>query len=160
MAIKLHPDQGEVLICDFEGTVPPEICKKRPVIVLTPRLRRVNRLLTVVPLSTTAPETVQRWHTRVAVNLPRPYDSPIAWVKGDSLMTVSYDRLSPLRAGKDKFGKRIYLRFVLDAASMRKVWDCVLHGLGRTDLVRLQEEKEKEKEKLKKENERAPWDDL
>ena len=156
MAIKLHPDQGEVLICDFSGTIPPEICKKRPVIVLTPRFRRVNRLLTVVQLSTTAPDPVQLWHTRVAVSLPRPYDSPVAWVKGDSLMTVSYDRLSPLRAGKDRYGKRIYPRFVLDASAMRKIWDCVLHGLGRTDLVRLQEAQEK----LKEEPERAPWDDF
>ena len=61
MSIKLHPDQGEVLICDFSGTVPPEIYKRRPVVVLTPGLRRVNRLLTVVPLSTTAPNPAQLW---------------------------------------------------------------------------------------------------
>lgn len=54
-------------------------------------------------------------------------------------MTVSYDRLFPLRAGKDRYGKRIYPRFVLDDEAMKKVWACVLHGLGRTDLVRLQE---------------------
>ena len=145
ISIKLHPDQGEILICDFSGTIPPEIWKKRPVVVLTPRLRRVNRLLTVVPLSTTAPSPVQLWHTRVVVNLPSPYNSPLVWVKGDSLMTVSYDRLSPLRAGKDQYGKRIYPRVVLDTDSMHKVWDCVLHGLGRTDLVRLQESQDKEK---------------
>ena len=60
-------------------------------------------------------------------------------------MTVSYDRLSPLRAGKDQYGKRIYPRVVLDTDSMHKVWDCVLHGLGRTDLVRLKESQDKEK---------------
>ena len=123
MSIKLHPDQGEVLICDFSGTVPPEICKRRPVVVLTPRLRRVNRLLTVVPLSTTAPNPAQLWHTKLTVNLPKPYDSPIVWLKGDNLMTVSYDRLFPLKAGKDQYGKRIYPRFVLDKGSKNKVWD-------------------------------------
>ena len=61
---------------------PPEICKRRPVVVLTPRLRRVNRLLTVVPLSTTAPNPAQLWHTKLTVNLPKPYDSPIVWLKG------------------------------------------------------------------------------
>ena len=137
MAIKLHPDQGEILICDFSGTVPPEICKRRPVVVLTPRLRRVNRLLTVVPLSTTAPAPVQLWHTKLTVNLPKPYDSPVVWLKGDNLMTVSYDRLFPLKAGKDQYGKRIYPRFVLDKGSMDKVWDCIFYGLGRTDIVRL-----------------------
>lgn len=69
-------------------------------------------------------------------------------------MTVSYDRLSPLRAGKDQYGKRIYPRFTLDAASMRKVWDCVLHGLGRTDLVHLQEAQER----AIPEHEKAPWE--
>lgn len=69
-------------------------------------------------------------------------------------MTVSYDRLFPLRAGKDRYGKRIYQRCVLDEAVMRKVWNCVLHGLGRTDLVKLQEAQEESKRKP----ERAPWD--
>lgn len=137
MAIKLHPDRGEILVCDFSGTISPEICKKRPVIVLTPRYRKTYRLITVVPLSTTAPEVVQSWHAKLYIELPKPYDSPVSWVKGDNIMTVSFDRLSPFRAGKDSFGKRIYPRVFLSKEHMARVWDCVLNGLGRNDLVKL-----------------------
>ena len=137
MAIKLPPNQGEILICDFSGSVEPEIGKKRPVIVLTPRFRRIQRLLTVIPLSTTAPSPVQSWHTRIRVDLTSPYESPECWAKCDLIQTVSWERLSLFRAGKDCDGKRIYPRIVLDEKSMEQVWECVLHGLGRGDLVKL-----------------------
>ncbi len=147
MAIKIHPDQGEILVCDFVGSIEPEMNKKRPVIVLTPRYRQTTRLLTVVPLSTTAPKTVQSWHMKIAVDLPHPFDSPISWLKGDNIMTVSFERLFPFRAGKDQFGKRIYPRFFVDKETMPKVWNCVLNGLGRSDLVKL----------LQKEDEKPYW---
>ncbi len=137
MAISYPPNQGEILICDFSGSIKPEICKKRPVLVLTPRFRRVQRLLTVIPLSTTAPMSIQRWHTKIQVDLPHPYDSPECWAKCDLIQTVSWDRLSLFKAGKDCYGKRIYPRVVLDPATLERVWQCVLHGLGRSDLVDL-----------------------
>lgn len=137
MTIKYPPNQGEILICDFSGSVEPEICKKRPVIVLTPRFRRIQRLLTVIPLSTTAPTSIQRWHLKLHLDLPAPYESPECWAKCDLIQTVSWDRLSLFRAGKDCYGKRIYPRIELDNNTMEKVWDCVLHGIGRSDLVGL-----------------------
>ena len=136
MAIKYHPNRGDILICDFSGTIPPEINKRRPVIVLTPRLREKDRLLTVVPISTTAPKAPQRWHTKVALNLPHPYNSPIAWVKGDLLMTVSFERLFMFSNGKDESGKRLYQSFSLTDEEMERVWECVFYGLGRADVLK------------------------
>lgn len=130
MTIQYPPNQGEILICNFSGSVEPEICKKRPVIVLTPRFRRIQRLLTVIPLSTTAPTSIQRWHLKLHLDLPAPYESPECWAKCDLIQTVSWDRLSLFRAGKDCYGKRIYPRIELDNNAMEKVWDCVLHGIG------------------------------
>lgn len=65
MTIKIHPDVGQILICDFNGFSQPEITKRRPVINLTPR-RRVGTVCTVVPLSTTAPDPVQGWNRAYA----------------------------------------------------------------------------------------------
>lgn len=44
-----------VLICDFTtGFQAPEMVKKRPVVVVSPR-RRIGQVCTVVPLSSVAP---------------------------------------------------------------------------------------------------------
>ena len=64
MTLLYQPKEGSVLICDFRGYEVPEIIKIRPVIVI--RRHRTNRLLvTVVPLSTTAPQTVLAHHLQL-----------------------------------------------------------------------------------------------
>lgn len=131
MAIKYHPDVGEILICDFSSlsTKEPEMTKKRPVIILSPRTRR-GSYCTVVPLSTTAPLPVQLWNMRLRVNLPNPYSAPEVWVKGDMLYTVSFQRLSPFKVGKDEFGNRLYQKHTVSPEELNKVWQCVFNGLG------------------------------
>ena len=136
MAIKYHPNVGDILICDFTGMKPPEMIKRRPVINLSPRLRTSGGLCTVVPLSTTAPNAIQRQHARLRVDLPAPYSSPEVWLKGEFLYTVSYDRLFLFRSGKDGDGKRIYVQPHLTEDELKIVWDCVFHGLGRSDVVK------------------------
>ena len=140
MAIKYHPDAGEILICDFKGLNPPEMVKKRPVINLTPRYRRSGGLCLVVPLSTTAPDPVQLWHRRLHVNLPAPYQNPEVWIKGDFLYTVSYERLFPFFQGKDQSGKRQYVYPALTPKELDAVWRCVLYGMGRSDIVKMLDE--------------------
>lgn len=137
MAIKYHPDVGDILICDFAGLKVPEMTKRRPVINLTPRFRRSGGLCTVVPISTTAPNAVQQWHARLRVNLPEPYSSPEVWLKAEFLYTVSYERLFLFQSGKDDFGKRTYIYPRLSEDEIKKVWECVLHGLGRSDIVKI-----------------------
>ncbi len=137
MAIKYHPNPGEILICDFHGMIAPEMVKRRPVINLTPRYRRSQGLYTVVPISTTAPKAIQSWHTKVHVDLPFPYSSPEAWAKCDFLYTVSSERLFLFRQGKDESGKRKYVYPCLSEKELNKVWECVFDGLGRHDVVKM-----------------------
>ena len=53
MAIKYPVAPGTLLLCDYAlgGFKEPEMVKRRPVIVISPRLRHRDHLCTVVPLS-------------------------------------------------------------------------------------------------------------
>jgi len=56
MAINEHPVSGTILMCNFApGFQQPEMVKRRPVIVISPKISRRPNLCTVVALSTTAP---------------------------------------------------------------------------------------------------------
>ena len=36
--IPYHPEIGTVVICDFNGYIPPEMVKRRPAIVISPKI--------------------------------------------------------------------------------------------------------------------------
>jgi uncharacterized protein YifN (PemK superfamily) len=137
MTIQIHPETGTIVICDFSGFVAPEMTKRRPAIVISPRLRNRSSLCTVVPLSTTTPTHVMPYHHRLVVEpvLPKPYDEKAHWVKADMLYTVSFERLYLPFSGKDGSGKRIYDVRVIDKADLIKVQQCVLNGIGLTALT-------------------------
>ncbi len=137
MAIKYHPEQGSILVCDFDGFKAPEMVKRRPVVVISPRLRNRTGLCTVVPLSSTPPKEIAPYHFRLHTTpaLPSPYNNPHHWVKADMIYTVAFDRLSALFAGKDESGKRIHDYRVIDSADLKKIQECVLHSLGLTVLT-------------------------
>ena len=50
MGLRFQPKPGMVLICDFRGFEPPEMVKRRPVVVIASNPDR-DQLVTVVPLS-------------------------------------------------------------------------------------------------------------
>ena len=132
MTIIFHPDPGTVLICDFSGFKAPEMVKRRPVIVISPRFRERDNLCTVVPLSTTAPAKLCEYHCRIRMEppLPAPYTDTVMWVKADMLCSVSFDRLSLPFVGKDSDGKRVYdVRHVTEV-ELKDIQACVLHGIG------------------------------
>ena len=53
MAIAFHPGQGVVVICDYnQGFVAPEMVKRRPAVILCPKIGIRGGLCTVVALST------------------------------------------------------------------------------------------------------------
>jgi hypothetical protein len=52
------------------------------------------------------------------------------WVKGDMTATVGFHRLSLLRTGRDRYGKRKYVTVKLDPADMKAVYCAVLNGFG------------------------------
>ena len=107
--LTFHPNPGTLLICDFDtGFKASEMVKKRPVVVISPRRRRSTvQLCTVVPLSTTAPDPVERFHHRMnPKSLPVSFRSQDAWAKCDMLYTVSLNRLDRVRVTTG--GKRTY----------------------------------------------------
>ena len=132
-----HPETGTIVICDFHGFVTPEMVKRRPVIVVSPRLRNRRGLCTIVPLSTTPPDPVMPYHYRIHMDppLPPPYDSPYSWVKADMLATVSMSRLSFPHSGKDASGKRKYDIRVVEEIDLRNIRECMLHALGLSRLT-------------------------
>ncbi|MEA3642028.1 MAG: type II toxin-antitoxin system PemK/MazF family toxin [Lamprobacter sp.] len=111
MPLTFHPHPGMVLICDFNtGFKAPEMIKRRPVVVISPRPRRTNQLCTIVPLSTTAPNPVEPFHHRMDPrSLPGKLARKETWAKCDMLATVSLERLDRVMIGKAPNGKRIYL---------------------------------------------------
>ena len=138
MTIQFHPGQGVVVICDYTGFVAPEMVKRRPVIVICPKIRGRPRLCTVVPLSTTAPNPVMPYHLELELPfaLPHPFTAKTQWVKGDMVSAVSFERLDLLRVGKDISGKRLYQTNPVGDEILKAVHACVLNGIGLQALTK------------------------
>ena len=67
--------------------------QRRLCVVISPKLKRRDNLVTVVPLSESTPTSVEDWHHSIAIQSKAWGDGP-RWVKCDMIATVSYDRLS------------------------------------------------------------------
>ena len=106
--------------------------KRRPAIIVSPRLPYRDGLCTVVPLSTTAPKRALPYVVEVSLDrpLPAPFDGDRAWAKCDMLSTVCFGRLDLFRDGKDQYGKRKYLKIMLNSDAFEEVRRGVLAGLG------------------------------
>jgi len=138
LPLKFNPGIGVIVACDYTGFKVPEMIKRRPVIILTPPMARRPKLCTVVPLSTTEPETLMPYHVKIELpfTLPYPFTSSIMWVKADMINAVSFDRLNLFRAGKDnQTGKRKYLIKPLDKDSLKRIRKAVLYGLDMGYMV-------------------------
>jgi mRNA interferase MazF len=95
MALTFHPRPGTVLICDFStGFMPPEMVKKRPVVVVSSAHINRNFLCTVVPVSTTKPLSIEPYHVRIRRgSYPFFHPTKPCWVKCDMITTVALRRL-------------------------------------------------------------------
>ena len=114
------------MICDFRGYEIPEMVKVRPVVVI--RKHRTNSLLvTVVPLSTTAPDYLLGHHLELASHLQGA--SPTCWAKCDMVATVSLSRLDRIKS-RDRQGKRIYLISHLATDEFHAIKTAVRRALG------------------------------
>lgn len=91
MALKYQPSPRSVVMCDFHGLNVPEMVKLREVVVLS---RNKNpKLVTVVPISTTAPQKIEPYHFELSQNT-RPNSQPVrVWVKADMVYTLSIERM-------------------------------------------------------------------
>lgn len=139
MAIREHPDTGTVLMCDFGGGFRvPEMVKRRPVVVISPKIRNRPGLCTVVPLSTTAPTPAMEYHCQIDLDppLPEKWVSLGLWIKGDMICSVSLDRLDFIRTGKHDDGRRKYYFHKLPRQTISGIRGCILAGLGLSHLTK------------------------
>lgn len=138
LAIREHPVLGSILICDFDrGFREPEMVKRRPVVVISPKIARRPGLCTVVCLSTKDPDPVMDYHRQIIVEplLPEPWNSRQMWIKGDMVYSVGFHRLDFIRRGKDQIGKRMYDYRVLNNSQIREVRSCLLRSLAMSQLT-------------------------
>ena len=136
MPIKEHPSPGTILICDFTGMKEPEMVKRRPVVVISPKITARSGLCTVVALSTVRPGKIMPYHLELTLALPPPWDGGPNWLKGDMVYAMSFHRLDFVRLGKSFGGQRQYLYKPLPDMQMRAIRRCVLHGLGLSALTK------------------------
>jgi len=88
--------------------------------------------VTVVPLSTVAPDPVLGHHCKIEnKQLPKTslFQGKENWLKGDMLYSVGFHRLNLIPIGKSH-GKRIYFQDRLGREKMKEIYGCVLHGLN------------------------------
>lgn len=139
MGLRYHPKVGSLVLADYsQGFVVPEMVKLRLAVVISPVISARQGLCTIVPLSTTAPERQMPYHylLRIPFSLPRRWSKKEVWVKGDMVNAVGWHRLSLLSLGKDAGGKRQYQTSVVAEMDLRKIRQCILHGLGMSVLTK------------------------
>jgi mRNA interferase MazF len=139
MGIKHPVGVGTVLLCDYNrgGFHPPEMIKRRPAIVISPRLPYRDGLCTVVPLSSDDDGRTVDYVVRLEFKppLPAPFSYEVAWAKCDMLATVGFDRLDLFHTERDQEGKRKYLHPKLAPADLERVKKGVLFALGMGNLT-------------------------
>lgn len=131
MALLFSPKLGMVLICDFDsGFVPPEMTKKRPVIVVGEEMRgRVGTCL-VVPTSTTEPDPQTAFHVQLdPLSLPSRLRGQRSWAKCDMVTTVACWRLDRVMNARVN-GRRQYVTHRVTASDLVAVQKGVLYALG------------------------------
>jgi len=126
VAIGFYPRAGQILVCDFSGFKVPEMVKPRPIIVVSPRLPYRSEIVTVVPLSTTAPMHNLPFVVRLSKNYhPLEDDELPVWAKCDMVMNIGRWRLDGFKVGRRKWETPLATGDDLAAARSG-----VLHGLG------------------------------
>ncbi len=118
-------------MCDYRtGFVPPEMVKRRPVVVVSPTSGRRLGPYVVVPLSTTAPRVVELFHVRIPAGRYLFFRSSLdVWAKCDVLAAVAPVRLDRLRSNGRWSAPKI------DSGDLRSIQRGVLHALGLSALT-------------------------
>jgi uncharacterized protein YifN (PemK superfamily) len=115
-------------MCDFAGYVVPEMVKIRPVVVLA-RNRKNRQLVTVVPLSTTAPTVLEDHHHELTANPPPGKAGVRCWAKCDMVATVALARLDRYNVGRGQFVAPVLPAADFDAIRLGVANALVLRGL-------------------------------
>jgi uncharacterized protein YifN (PemK superfamily) len=135
MPLTFVPDPGDVLMCDFEGLTPPEMTKKRRVIVLSPKSRtHFPETFLVVPVSKTPPVPPQNHHCEFKA---RAYDffhpTESVWALANMLTCVKRSRLDRIKINNRFTAARIR------KADLLAVRQAVLHAMGMENWRQLTE---------------------
>ena len=126
MALSFFPKAGQIFVADFSDLKAPEITKKRPVIIISPKLPYRSELATIVPISTTAPRHQLPFVFRLSKNYtPWGSTDTESWAKCDLVMNISLGRLSAF-----KVDRRKYVYPNLSPEDLAGVRNGVLAGLG------------------------------
>ena len=127
MSIRFPVAPGTVLLCDYSsGFRPPEMVKRRPPVVISPRLPHRDGPCTVVLLSgSPPPETVAY---QCPVTFPEPLPAPFA--------TVGLNRLDlfPTRRHPNT-GERAFLKIRVTKGQLAAIRLAVLHALAIARLI-------------------------
>jgi uncharacterized protein YifN (PemK superfamily) len=116
--MRLKP--GHLVICDYQrASVPPEMDKQRPSVVLTVGPSTV----VVIPFSTQRPHPVYPYHIEFAAHKYTPLHET-CWLKPDMFLSAARDRLWWPRQD----GKTLMTR--LSSDDMEKVRYALLAALG------------------------------
>ena len=127
MPLQYQPKEGSIVICDFRGNETPEMVKVRPVVILR-KHKHNSQLVTVVPLSTTAPTVVENHHLQLPAYVPGP--SATCWAKCDMVYTVSLARLDRCMVRSRHGGGRQYVVYSLTPEEFKAVKTAVVTALG------------------------------
>jgi uncharacterized protein YifN (PemK superfamily) len=133
MPLQFQPKPRSIVVCDFTGFKEPEIIKRRPVVVLAVH-KRNSKLVTVVPLSTTAPDQIEAHHYRLKQNPIPGEQATEVWAKCDMLAVVSIERLDLVRTARGPDGKRQYLRLQIGQDQFDAIRRGVASALGLISL--------------------------
>jgi uncharacterized protein YifN (PemK superfamily) len=134
MPIPFQPKPRTVVYCDFSGYTPPEMIKRRPVVVLAAHKRNA-KLVAVVPLSTTRPNPVEEHHFQLLQNPLVDSVTKEVWAKCDMVAVVSTKRLELIRTGRRlSNGKREYVTSRIGQEQFDEIRKGVALALGLTSL--------------------------
>lgn len=136
--MEVVPKRGRIVVVNFEmfGTAaPPEMVGDRRLCLVVQNEKLVRgRLVTIVPLSSTAPENPGKQHHRMShlsfQDLPVKWDRDLErWAKCDYIATVSLDRcVDPYE--KPAYGPRKYRRVQAAKVDTDAVDKCIAWSLG------------------------------
>lgn len=131
MTLPYHPRPGTIVICDYStGFREPEMVKRRLAVTISPKLKRRNDLVTVVPLSQTVPKDLEPWHCQIDLDLPDPWGGGPRWAKADMLATVGYARLNLPHTKHPVTGTRTYVQVELDRHLVEALRRCAAAAIG------------------------------
>ncbi len=119
-------------MCDFNtGFKPPEMVKKRPVVVVS---HKHSQVATVVPLSTSEPVPFESHHWEMsAMSLPESLRDERCWAKCDMVSCVGFARLDRIINGKcPKTGKRMYVAPLILDTDFMEIIKCLKYVLRIT----------------------------